>query len=61
MTEQHPHKLNEDYMVNKIREWARHGVIDHGREIVDLQKYGVPLNQAITMADSDSLVSGNTR
>ena len=59
MKERNPHELNEDYIVDKIREFARIGVIDHRREIAELQKYGVPLESAISMADLDSIASGN--
>jgi len=49
-------KLKDEYMVHKIREWARHGVIDYDYEVSRLTTYGVPPDAARTMAALDTLV-----
>jgi len=48
--------MTEEYMVSKIREWARHGVIAHNYEAAMLIDYGVPPDAAVVMADADTLI-----
>uniref|UniRef100_A0A6H2A268 Uncharacterized protein n=1 Tax=viral metagenome TaxID=1070528 RepID=A0A6H2A268_9ZZZZ len=47
--------MAEEYMIRKIREWARNGVINHDYEVDRLVAYGVPLESALIMAAEDTL------
>lgn len=45
----------DEYMITKIREWARHGVIDKDYEVERLVVYGVPIEAALVLATQDTL------
>ncbi|MBA7545290.1 hypothetical protein ES705_37656 [subsurface metagenome] len=47
--------MTNEYMVDKIREWAKNGVISYDYEVERLKVYGVPPDAAEAMAAEDTL------